>query len=407
MFVGAGAEVDLGFKSGSRFTQDTFYCQKNTLYKALDDFYRDRLGKSRDGLVPAKYEPAFLFNSTGRAFKDLVQNLVRDNSSFVFDLLDKTLEEIYDVKNYSPDDYRKLFASIVVESTTGASANDMSRSIPKDSHFGILEQYYSELLDPNAHLLRFWKLVNFYWSAYFSIALPITNKLYAGNRAYEDSRYAFVLGNLDDTVHRMYDDCNIKSAVDVDCYYSALQGKFDHVITTNYTPYAATVVGGDESRISWLGGKLSQFEALPDLEFVDYSKCDNHIEGSDFVFPYLLCQSPVKPVISLAQVNEFAKASRALGLSNELVVLGYSFCNEDAHICSMIGESLRNNSGRKLIYFQYCTGDTTFSTAKAKADLEKKLRIGGTVLDRQVEIVPIQDCASEEFAKRCATWSRP
>lgn len=401
LIVGAGAEVDLGFKSGPRFTQDTFYCQKNSLYKALGSFYEKRLGASRDAFVPVKYEPAFLFNWNGRAFKDLVRNLVRDNSMFVFDELDKPLEEVQEVSKYEPEDFKKLFNRIVVENVDGQPAKDMGGSIPKDSHFGILEQYYSELLDPNAHLVRFWKLVNFYWSAFFSIALPLTDRLYSGEQSYEVARYAYVLSHLDETIHDVFDARQIGKVFDSDCYYSMLRGKFDHVITTNYTPYAAAVINCEDERISWLSGKLSTFERLPDLEFADYSEPGKHIKDDDFIFPYLLCQSPVKPVVSLAQLKEYAKASRALEEADEIVVLGYSFCNEDAHICSMVGESLRSDPGRKLVFFSYCEEEAEFEARDAATDLGKKLRVTETVLEKQIDILPLSSCRSKAFVERC------
>ncbi len=405
LIVGAGAEVDLGFKSGPSFIQDTFYCQKNALYRALNKFYAGRLGKNCDDAKPTKYEPAFLFNSNGRAFKDLVQNLARDNSAFVFDLLGKSLEDIRDVSKYPPADFKNLFDHVIVEGAASQKSGVMVDSIPKDSHFGILEQYYSELLKPNAHLVRFWKLLNFYWSAFFSIATPITDSLYDGKRSYEENKYEYTLEHLNDVISVMFSDGHIKQTLGSESYYSALRGKADWVLTTNYTPYAAAIVDGNESQISWLSGKLSQFEHLPDLEFVDYSLPGHSIKPNDFVFPYLLCQSPVKPVISLAQVDEYAKASEALRNSDEIAVLGYSFCKADAHICSMVGESMRSNDRRKLVYFSYVDKDSEFNKEEIAVDLQKKLRVAQTIVDNQIEILQVSDFRSAEFVERCEAWA--
>lgn len=407
LIVGAGAEVDLGFKSGPDFTQDTFYRQKVVLYNALADFYEGRLGASRDGQIPVSYKPAFLTSSSGKAFRDLVKKISVDNPVFLSKTLGKSLDEICDDSTYSSIDYKTLFTELIVESDEADALHKHRialRSIPQDAHFGILEQYYSELLEPNKHEVRFWKLVNFYWSAFFSIVLPITDGLYEGFDQYCQNRYAFVLEHLDEAIHEMFREDHVLEKTSDGCYYSRLRGKFSQVLTTNYTPYAASVVGCDDTRIAWLGGRLSHFEHLPELEYVDYSK--SKMSGTDFFFPYLLCQSPVKPLISLAQIEEYSKAAEALRAAEEIVVLGYSFCNEDAHIGSMVGEALRGGVTRRLVYFSYTPKDgTTVNHEKIMAEISRKLRIPASLAQDKVKVVPVADCNSREFGRLCDAWT--
>lgn len=409
LIAGAGAEVDLGFRSGLDFTQDTFYRQKLILYNALADFYEGRLGASRDGQIPVSYKPAFLTNSAGAAFRNLVKRISRDNPMFLSKTLGKSLDELCDESAYSSADYKKLFTELIVESDDADALYKHRialKSIPSDAHFGILEQYYSELLEPNKHEVRFWKLVNFYWSAFFSIVLPITDGLYEGSDQYCQNRYAFVLEHLDDAIHEMFREDHILDKTFDGCYYSKLRDKFSQVLTTNYTPYAASVVGCDDARIAWLGGRLSQFEHLPELEFIDYSKDNSHMSKTDFFFPYLLCQSPVKPLISLAQVEEYSKAAQALKAAEEIVVLGYSFCNEDAHISSMVGEALRGGLTRRLVYFSYTPKDgATVNHDKTMTEISRKLRVPIALAQDKVKVVPVADCNSKEFGRLCNAWS--
>ena len=408
LIAGAGAEVDLGFRSGSSFTQDTFYRQKVSLYNALDTFYEGRLSSSCAGSVPSSYEAAFLFNSKGAAFKRLIANLVKDDPGFIVKTLGKSLDAVEDESSYTSDDYKVLFNKLIAETDDSDSSHRhgaVLKAIPKDVHFGTLEQYYSELLNPQGHKRRFWKLVNFYWSAFFSIALPITDGLYGGNDEYNGNRYSYVLSNLDDAIHEIFNDSEVLRKTSECCYYSALRGKFSKVITTNYTPYAASVVDCDNSSIAWLGGRLSQFEHLPELEFVDYSDKGRHLEAGKFVFPYLLCQSPVKPIISLSQIDEYVKATNALRSADEIVVLGYSFCDEDAHICSMVGESLREDSKRKLVFFAHtdkCSDD--FDKEEEVVELGRRLRVGDLAAKKQIEVLPICDYNSDAFVDRCKSW---
>lgn len=404
LIAGAGAEVDLGFRSGIRFTQDTFYRQKVRLYNALGDFYERRLDLSCGQLIPSSYEPAFLFNSNGAAFKRLIANLAKDDSSFLTETLEKSLEYVEDDSSYSSEDYKKLFKKLIVETDDSDAISKQEavlNSIPPDTHFGVLEQYYSEMLNPEGHKRRFWKLVNFYWSAFFSIVLPITDDLYNHLSSYKENRYAYILLNLDRVVHEVFDVDGAMRKTEKDCYYAALRGKFSNVITTNYTPYAASVVDCDNSFVAWLGGRLSQFEHLPELEFTDYSLGENHLKDDEFVFPYLLCQSPVKPVISLAQIDEYAKAAAALRTADEIVVLGYSFCNEDAHISSMVGEALRSESAKALVYFSHATEG---EASTGIVELATKLRISESLAHDKIQIVPLESSSSKEFRNRCDAW---
>lgn len=409
LLAGAGAEVDLGFRSGPSFTQDTFYRQKDILYGALDDFYQNRLGSSRCEFIPTSYKRVFLSNPRGEAFKKLVSNLVKDAPDYLFKVLNKPFDTVGDNQNLATADYEALYKELIIESDDTDATRRQSvtlKSLPDDAHFGILEQYYSALINPNRHSNRFWKLVNFYWSAFFSIALPITDGFYGKLDPYNENRYAYVLTHLNDAVHKMFNRNHVMQRASADCYYSALHGKFDMVITTNYTPYAASIVDCNDSRIAWLGGRLSQFEHLPEFEYVDYSNEDRNIEDNACVFPYLLCQSPVKPIISIAQIDEFAKAAGTLKDADEIVVLGYSFCNEDAHINSMVGEALRDGRAKKLTYFSYWSNpNSSFDRAAVLTQLARRLRVSNDIAAERIEVVPVANCHSREFASRCEEWT--
>ena len=408
LIAGAGAEVDLGFRSGPSFTQDTFYRQKVILYDALANFYQNRLGSARSELIPMSYKKVFLSNPRGEAFKKLVSNLVKDAPDYLSNVLKKPFGTDSNDVGLTDVDYEILYRELIIESddTDAVRRQSMAlKSIPDDAHFGILEQYYSALINPNRHSIRFWKLVNFYWSAFFSIALPITDGLYGKIDSYNKNRYAYVLEHLDDTVHTMFGSDHVTQKTSANCYYSALRDKFDMVITTNYTPYAASIVSCDDSRIAWLAGRLSQFEHLPGLEYVDYSSSGKTLEGDVFVFPYLLCQSPVKPIISIAQIDEFARAADVLRATDEIVVLGYSFCNEDAHINSMVGEALRSGKPNKLVFFRYTPKDeTSFDQSEALSELARKLRIPKSLAKEKVVLEPISDCGSKNFLDYCSAW---
>lgn len=407
LLAGAGAEVDLNLPSGPNFTRDTFYCQKTNMYKALKSFYSNRLGKSEHDRIPIKYDPAFLFNTRGRAFRNLIENLMNCCQPDVCDLLGKSQEDCREFSDLNKDDLKTLFNALVVEGDDYCSRLPVGGiAIPNEAHFNILEDYYSNLLRPNENIVRFWKIVNFYWSAFFSILLPITDIFYSDFGLYLSDKYGFVLSHLDDAVHRVFDFDTLLRFLPEQCYYKRLSGLFDVVITTNYTPYVSSVVNFEPARCIRLSGCLSQFEHLDVLEFEDYSTAGKHIDHASFIFPYLLCQSPVKPIISQNQIMEFASAVAAMREADEIVVLGYSFCDQDSHIASMVGKAIRDKSDLRLVNFCHCNDLTVgFDCRGEKLNLAGKLRIPESALTR-IDVIPVRNCETKSFLRLCEKWAR-
>lgn len=401
LFTGAGAEVDLGFASGCDFTNDTFYRKKSRLYNALETFYQNRLSRNEKSSLPDSYYSSFLFNSRGRAFKLLVDNLIHVKPDAVAEVLGKSKSSIQDVSALEGSDLEKLFELLIIEND---SSDDKLRQKAllreyesNQIHFGILESYYFDLLHPRDHPQRFWKLINFYWSAFFSILLPITDCLYKDVLDYEKDRYAFVLTHLDEVIKRVNNPSSFDRLIKSNTYYAKLKTKFDYVITTNYTPYVTALVSNQHSEVARLAGCLSWFERLDTLEFDRYEDEDAFISEDTLIFPYLMCQSPVKPIISTNQINEFSKAVGFLKEADEIVILGYSFCDEDAHIASMVSSAIRNNPNMRIVYLDYTpVGETTDKLNKRKNALGSQLRLSKSEIDR-IEIRGVYNCESEAF----------
>jgi hypothetical protein len=405
LIAGAGAEVDLGFECGINFTYDTFYRKKLNLYDALSKFYNPRISSEDAFLAPNQYRSEFLFNSKGHAFIDLVASIYEKDPVFIGKIAPGLFKENtkdgnkFNTANLDKKQLDKLFNLLIIESDSTDDVlrqQEIMKHVPSDSHFGVLEGYYSSLLNFEHALPSFWKLINFYWSAYFSIALPITDRLYRNNsEEYRLNRYDFVLDNLDQVIGDSFEPDFVDSAVSQGCYYSALTGLFDGVITTNYTPFCEHVVNHAHDAVVWLSGNLSEFERLDSLEFESY--VDKAIPDNVFVFPYLMCQAPVKPIISRSQILDFNKAISFLDAADEIVVLGYSFCDEDSHIASMVGETLRSDASKKMTFFNYCKNE--------QPDLIKKLRLPPDFDSRRLEIVNIENYKSSTFIEKTKRWA--
>jgi hypothetical protein len=119
-------------------------------------------------------------------------------------------------------------------------------------------------------------------------------------------------------------------------------------ITTNYTSIAEKIIKLPEEQFAYLHGKLNLFEELETKSIVDVSKAK--LERT--VFPYLLVQSGVKPIISPDQIREFHKACEMIEEAEYLLIIGYGVNLDDEHITNILRKRL--SVGKKIKYFIYC-----------------------------------------------------
>lgn len=64
--------------------------------------------------------------------------------------------------------------------------------------------------------------------------------------------------------------------------------------------------------------------------------------ADDFVFPYILIQSGIKPIVNGYQIHEFEKAVRMIDESEELFILGYGVNSDDEHITNLLRTRLQD-----------------------------------------------------------------
>ncbi len=364
IFVGAGAEISLGFSAGQEYTVNTFYTKKPALYAALKEFYESKLKKET---LPAAYSSQFLFDKNGRLFTALLDNL--------FNYSPAELENItgvsFDGRNVNDIESQKkeaIFERFIVETEFGqrdqAVMQYLTATVP-DAHYGILETYFSSLLNPRAHSGHFWKLINFYWSAFFEILKPLMRE-----KEIEDARlYSHVLHHLLETLEFVHSEDEVKKNIKhPDSYYYEFPQAFDYVLTTNYTPFAK-VLSKEESNAIYLAGSLREFENASSLDVFDAIENSRMLE-EDVVFPFMMAQSPVKPIISQKQLQQYSSAITALEDIDVLCVLGYSFTDNDAHIASLIRGFLKSRSNKRLIYFKLGEGSSRNVAQRLRFDCD-------------------------------------
>lgn len=188
----------------------------------------------------------------------------------------------------------------------------------------------------------------------FSITLPLldNSKLFMNKSyypQYEVNKYQAVLQNLNDVMSFLYSNEYLNSVQQFG-YYGKLQKKFAErincALTTNYTPFVKNIF----NKTAYLAGELSLFEYPHQLEVKDITK--STLTKKSFVFPFLLTQAPVKPIIEPKQIKQYSKMYTALNNSNYLIILGYNINNNDNHINSYIHEFVRRTKTH-LIFCKY------------------------------------------------------
>lgn len=392
IIVGAGAEVGAPFRiqGGMDFTWSTFYTRKTSLYDALEKFYSPIL-KTSDGNseLPNKYQPVFIYEANNPSFVALIKGVVSCEQGLR--LVSKHLaREICEESDLLAKDYEVLYDSLIRDDRGDSESVRRLKSyllsdLPEDAYYGTIEGYFSSLLEPNRRNKSFWKLVNYYWSAFFSVAEPLIESQFSRDSLYKSlGVYQFTLNNLCDVVRVISSDRCLSKYSAKDSYYSAFSNLFDHVLTTNYTPFVHLLkTKGGEKPIR-LSGSLTQFETVPDLRICDLTDID--VPGGTFIFPFIMTQIPIKPFIDYSQIHEYARAIEALNRSNIVVVLGYSLCRNDAHIASLIREFVCRDPQNRLLYLHYL--DENESPMIEPGEILRRIRLPETY-EAQIEIVPI------------------
>lgn len=389
LFAGAGAECDLGLSAGDNYTIDTFFTKKESLYRALKSFYQTRLPSAGDDArCPSAYAAQFLFTRDGIPFKRLLENIAQGHRAKLESLTGVIFDD-RSVADLSSAELEKLFKELIVtneESGRGQTIMPILASAVSDVHYGILETYFSSSLNPSGHSGQFWKLINFYWSAFFCIALPLLGPWLDDRGVKRSGWYRYSLKNLAGALSYIFSDEAIGKATHAkeSSYCRVLEGCFENVLTTNYTPFS-TLFARDGDNAIYLAGSLRTFENPETLEVFDALENLELLEQGA-VFPFMMAQAPVKPIVSPYQMREYSKALRVLDETDTLCVLGYSFTQNDGHIISMIREYLLREKPARLIYFQHGDLDD-YAADSDKTELACKLRLNYCKVVDKIEVV--------------------
>lgn len=176
-----------------------------------------------------------------------------------------------------------------------------------------------------------------------------------------------------ESVIKLLKEGNIRSIKTKDTYYHKLKEFLDRInkddskddeenqedksligiATSNYTPLIEKCTSIEPI---YLHGRLNWFEDYERLRVYDaYDESDVVCERKQYVFPFIMIPSGVKPLICQKQIEEYDRFLKLLSESNLLCVIGYRFNSEDNHINSLIGQWLEKPDNR-MVYFNYEDG---------------------------------------------------
>lgn len=362
MFLfGAGAEIAYHLPSGSEYTKDTILTKKCKLYDALSKFYSTRLNKKE---YVSEYRKEYLFRNNSSAYTEMIAQAIRqlldkkDNEKF------KCFAELFN--NISPDNYeigepfkveaKKIYYNIIAEEKCHEYEYAYKELFETMSFFGTIEKDFAGINAPKKiGVTHFWRLINYFWSAYFSILVPIISK--EKGEIITAEKYLELLDNLKENVDYIYSEKFIDeyeiSDIKQDYYRIFKEELYVRDIdyfaaTTNYTPFIRKFT--EEDKISFLAGELRTFEDPTKFEVKKIT--DNPFGENDLIFPYIMTQAPIKPIICTYQIKEYAKFVDKLEESNMLVILGYGLGEGDNHINAMIHEYYQN-AEKRIVFCKY------------------------------------------------------
>jgi hypothetical protein len=351
-----------------------------------------------------------LFSDDSHTFREIVHRAARalwDSEN----KMDSDSKRVVELSKYNPKDtaaaktffeeVKKVFEYVVIDIDKPRDSSKRPQYIKEDgspysslmdkfSYYGSVEKDFSTIINPKeAGTHRFWRLINYFWSAYFSIIIPVLNlsSKYCGNAEYNKNKYAYILTNLDEVVKYIYSD-EFRSEIDKkyqSSYYSKLKRAFPNsaAVTTNYTPFLEFA---KFEKTMFLAGKLSEFEIPEELRVIEIG--DNEDIANKFIFPYMSTQAPLKPIIDCVQLKEYSKFIDALGNTDVLVIIGYNINDNDNHINALLRDFLIKQPTNRIVFSQYVDNPNDFNREKAISDVAKKLRITSEATKNQITAIP-------------------
>lgn len=365
--IGAGAEGNkqIGLPSGSVFKRKTIiptnissFCGKineskdykiddaallhhnatNTLYQTLKEYGQSLFEKTNNECF-VDYFTDEEINIIKKYF-DYKNKLISDNS------------EKKEIQNKFLNLYKKIFYNPIKNNEYPKECTDEEKNrikkldeifLEKICFFSDIDSYFNYLRKPDLYINEVTHVMKTYFAAYKCIY----DSLY--EIANEKPKIPNDRLEMLDEVNRLQDKIIKENKIENLYYRIIKQHKDDfniNVITTNYTNFAEKIIGLENENIAYLHGKLDLFENLKTKK-IDRP---NNFKNEDVIFPYILIQSGVKPLISPLEIKVFSNACDMIENADYLIILGYGLNSDDEHVVSMIKYYLDKRKDKLEVY---------------------------------------------------------
>ena len=413
-FFGAGAEDIFGMPLGAQYTLDTILSERSQMTEALRRFYKNKIND-----YSSSYVGRSLFSKNSHTFREIVHraaNILRESNSDV----DEDSQKVIELSLFDSDDkYAKeaffnkvatVFDYVYIDIDKPHALNKRPKHIDIDdaptkylslirnfSYYGSIEKDFSAIINPKeAGNYRFWRLINYFWSAFFSIILPVLNlsSKYRNNKDYNKNCYEYILQNLCEIVEYIYSDSFGKEIelIYKNSYYYILGQAFNNsrAITTNYTPFLEI---SEFEKPIYLAGRLSEFEIPEELRIVDIR--NNEIPYKKIIFPYMATQAPLKPIIDSVQLREYVEFVKVLDSVDTLVLVGYNLNENDNHINALLRSFLVADPNRRIVFCKYLNKNEFFNEVEIVNNIASKLKLRTAETKTQIMVVPNYGCPNK------------
>ena len=363
LLFGAGVDAPFGFPQGAEFALESIFIKDENLFSAIKDFFRInkqyRLFNRRDSILFRNC----IFLTVKYIQKNDPNTYKKYNLSRYIQKADNDIaNEVEDISETSKNNIEALYDKI----QEIKNVKDFLKNNPKDAstiicqnllYKGNVEKDFYCLIDKDKYGEKgYYKLFYYFWSAYFSILKPIVIKTqFLKEKSKANNIYSEILKKLDDITRFIYSNEMLQyyhKDNDNKNYYSAfkmIDNDIESILTTNYTPFAKLYY---QNKCCYLSGDLKSFEISEENEIFELT---NDYRERLF-FPFIMTQAPIKPIVYGSQIKEYGSAINHLEHSDYLIIVGYSLCDNDNHILSIIKEFLKQDD-KKIIYCSYDTSN--------------------------------------------------
>jgi hypothetical protein len=156
--------------------------------------------------------------------------------------------------------------------------------------------------------------------------------------------------------------------------------------TANYNSILAQVFGGlgvDLPEVIHLNGSVNDYYN-PYKNTVVTADRPEDVDTSQIHVPFILTQSGLKPLTSVAMSRRYVKLFDSFAGSDAIVAIGFGFHKDDSHINGLFRELLESNGRRLFVISVVGEG----SSEEQKRKLRNKLRISHAA-SRLLTVIPV------------------